>query len=248
MREKLRTIIRAADVVYTALYDGICGKHPGVHPWHFQWLALRELNRDVRAVLPTLEGRVLDLGCGQQPYRNHLSAAEAYVGCDIADAPGVDVVISPGERLPFEDGAFDAVFSSQVFEHIADLGFTIGEIRRVLKAGGALVVSVPFMFQLHGAPHDYRRLSEFGAAQTLEGFRVTELRREGAIGSTLSVLLLGWINVQMNANVLTWGLKALLLPLWVPFCLAVNLAGLLLDLLDGTDSFYHNVLLVARKN
>lgn len=41
--------------------------------------------------------------------------------------------------------------------------------------------------------------------------------------------------------------KALLLPLWMPFCLAVNLLALAADRLDRTGAFYSNVLLVFRK-
>jgi SAM-dependent methyltransferase len=45
--------------------------------------------------------------------------------------------------LPFCDGVFDAVICSEVLEHIADNRAAIGELVRVLKPGGNLVVSVP---------------------------------------------------------------------------------------------------------
>jgi SAM-dependent methyltransferase len=40
--------------------------------------------------------------------------------------------------LPFEDGAFDAVFSVAAFEHILDLGRALAEMHRVLRPGGIL--------------------------------------------------------------------------------------------------------------
>lgn len=248
MRDTLKGTIKAAFQAYIAIYDALCGPPPWVRPWHFQWHALRELNRDLTRTLPRLRGRVLDLGCGRKPYASLLAAAQQHIGCDIVDGPKVDVLIAPEQPLPFADNAFDAVFSSQVFEHVADLDFTLREIRRVLKPEGLLVVSVPFLYQVHGIPHDYRRLSEYGATQLLKGFSMQALYKQGAIGSTLAMLLLGWINTQLGSNVLTWACKALLLPLWIPFCLIVNLIGLLMDTLDTTGGFYHNLLFVARRD
>ncbi|MGE4552059.1 MAG: methyltransferase domain-containing protein [Desulfovibrionaceae bacterium] len=247
MRETIKSLCRSIFGLYPVVYRALCGRHPDLYPWHFLWLALRDLNRDLRAVLPTLQGRVLDLGCGHQPYRGLFTRADAYTGCDVTEQPGVDVVITPDGPLPFPDGSFDAALSTQVFEHVADLDHTVGELRRILAPGGRLVVSVPFIFQVHGAPHDYRRLTEYGAVQALPGFEVEEVRRQGAIGSSLAVLLLSWMDTQLGANVYSWTVKCLLLPVWIPFCLLVNLAGLGLDLLDSTRCSYHNLLLVARK-
>lgn len=46
-------------------------------------------------------------------------------------------------RIPFADGRFDVVLSNQVFEHVEPLGELLGEIRRVLKPGGALLAIFP---------------------------------------------------------------------------------------------------------
>lgn len=48
-----------------------------------------------------------------------------------------------GRNIPFGDGTFDAVFSSNVLEHIPDLAHSLAEIRRVLKAGGVAVHILP---------------------------------------------------------------------------------------------------------
>ena len=44
--------------------------------------------------------------------------------------------VGVGEALPYEDGSFDAVVCVDVLEHVADLAQVVGEIARVLKAGG----------------------------------------------------------------------------------------------------------------
>ncbi|MBM3717623.1 MAG: class I SAM-dependent methyltransferase [Actinobacteria bacterium] len=46
-------------------------------------------------------------------------------------------------RLPFDDGAFDCVVTSEVLEHIQDDVSAIAELHRVLKPGGRLGVTVP---------------------------------------------------------------------------------------------------------
>jgi len=247
LRQSARNIIRIVGNLHGVLHSAICGAHPSVYPWHFQWHALTNLNRDLGELLPTLSGRVLDLGCGRKPYRQLFHSATTYTGCDIIDAPGVDVVIRPGEALPFPDSSFDVVFSTQVFEHVANLQQTIAEIRRVLAPGGQVVVSVPFIFQVHGLPHDYRRLSEFGIAQALDGFHITTVRREGAIGGTLATLFLGWIDTQLDANIVLWCLKIVFMPVWILLAFCTNALGFALDFIDTTDVFYNNILAIAQK-
>ena len=117
---------------YRVFYEWLCGRHPGTRPWHFQWLPdvlmLRSLNRH----LPALTGRVLDVGCGEQPYKGILRSAEQYVGVDIEDNGKTDVVVE-SQRWPFMDKSFDAVLMNQVMEYLCDPGQTISEIRRVLR-------------------------------------------------------------------------------------------------------------------
>jgi SAM-dependent methyltransferase len=102
--------------------------------------------------------RVLDLGCGEGRHVHALAlmAGVAVVGLD-ADGPslakavagldslGADGAFIRGDayRLPFDDGAFDAVLCCEVLEHLADVDGALGEIVRVLKPGGRLAVSVP---------------------------------------------------------------------------------------------------------
>lgn len=102
-------------------------------------------------------GRVLDLGCGPYPYfLLHTDFAEKY-GLDKAfdDAQskalldqGIAVTqfdVENDATIPFENAFFDAVVMLAVFEHITPgrLGTVVGEIRRVLKPGGAYVLTTP---------------------------------------------------------------------------------------------------------
>lgn len=94
-----------------------------------------------RAVEYLPGGRLLDLGSGTG------AAAPIFVGREVValdPVPGMlalsrieNRVVGVGERLPFADGAFDAVFSAYVFRNLDSVERTLEEIARVLRPGGA---------------------------------------------------------------------------------------------------------------
>jgi SAM-dependent methyltransferase len=233
---------------YSRAYNLICGEQPNLRPWHFQWLAVKDLYADLRRVLPQLKGRVLDVGCGEKPYEAWLERADQCIGIDVVAGARVDALIAPGERWPVEDASIDAVLCTQVLEHVAGLDKTLEEVDRVLKPGGRFVVTVPFVYNEHGAPEDFRRFSVHGLTQLLtERYEVVQLKRQGGIGSTLGLLALNWIEVQMGLYKPTRLVKGALLPIWVALCGVVNGLGWLMDKVDRTEAFYSNVLIIAEK-
>ena len=238
------TIGVAADRAYATL----CGSHPYLRPWHFQWLPTKDLYADLRRVLPGLEGRVLDVGCGDKPYERWFAKARGYVGVDVSPGARVDHVIERAVPWPFPDESFDVVLCTQVLEHVSDLAHVLHELDRVLRPGGTLVVTVPFAYNEHGVPHDYRRFTAWEVRRMFgERFEVLELKRQGGVGSTVGALCLNWVESAAARHRGLRLAKTLLLPAWIPVCALVNLAGALLDALDRTDAYYGNVLLQARK-
>jgi SAM-dependent methyltransferase len=99
--------------------------------------------------------RVLDLGCGTGRFVAALRDAGAdAVGVELAEtalrrarlnAPGADLrLVEPDGSLPLEHGSVDLVWCSEVLEHVADTEHVLLEVRRVLRPGGRLLVTVPF--------------------------------------------------------------------------------------------------------
>jgi demethylmenaquinone methyltransferase/2-methoxy-6-polyprenyl-1,4-benzoquinol methylase len=85
-------------------------------------------------------GRVLDLGAGTGAANSILEPREI-VALDPAPEMislngAVGRVVAVGERLPFEDASFDAVFSAYVFRNLDSVDDTMAEVARVLKPGG----------------------------------------------------------------------------------------------------------------
>jgi SAM-dependent methyltransferase len=110
------------------------------------WLVLRERRRIFDrwlAQLPSRELDVLDVGGRIQPYRPLIAdRLRRYIAVDLRFTPLVDVV-AQAEQLPLSSARFDLVICTQVLEYVAQPSVVLGEIHRVLRPGGALLLSVP---------------------------------------------------------------------------------------------------------
>ena len=86
----------------------------------------------ITAGLKDLDGvSVLDVGCGEQPYRALLGPSRIYVGIDVEARHPETLAIEPGRPWPVE-GPFDVVLCTQVIEHVVDIRKFCKEIDRVL--------------------------------------------------------------------------------------------------------------------
>jgi SAM-dependent methyltransferase len=112
-------------------------------------LRLRFLRREV-----AIGERVLDLGSGGGEFTAALAASGAIaVGAEVASAaierarkrhPSLEFTLVPIDGpLPFDDGSFDAVWASEVIEHVADTARWLSEVRRVLAPRGKVLLTTP---------------------------------------------------------------------------------------------------------
>ena len=91
-------------------------------------------------------GRVLDVGCGPQPWPTHFRAhapGTRFVGIDplAGDTPAEYAVIRGlGEYLPFADDTFDQVVFATSLDHMLDTVAALREARRVCRDGGAVLI------------------------------------------------------------------------------------------------------------
>ena len=112
--------------------------------WH-HFLRLRDL-RQVLAEVP-LDGvkRVLELGAGDGVQTAALRTVfDEVVPMDLAPSGVVDgLVVADAADLPFVDGYFDLVFSSNVLEHVERLDESLAEMKRVLAPVGIMIHSMP---------------------------------------------------------------------------------------------------------
>jgi ubiquinone/menaquinone biosynthesis C-methylase UbiE len=112
------------------------------------WWRYRRIARAFDAACSIAEhlrqgGKVLDVGCGNGFIAHHLKAlGHGVVGVDLAITPEAPICYSNfnGRDLPFDDASFDAVLFSFVLHHSQNITRLLAEGRRVLRAGGRIVV------------------------------------------------------------------------------------------------------------
>jgi SAM-dependent methyltransferase len=159
----------------------------------------------LRALRPGL--RVLDLGCGDGRFSAEIAGAGAdVIGADVAQTaidrararvPQVEFVrVEIDGALPFDDGAFELVWASEVIEHVSDTARWLSEVRRVLVPRGVLALTTPSHGRLRVVLGGIERFSEplgdhlhlysrRSLIATLEGFGFGDLDVRAVAGPPL---------------------------------------------------------------
>lgn len=189
-------------------------------------LALRSC---VTALRDFARGHLADFGCGKVPYFGIYRELTTQVTC--VDWPGslhetshIDVYADLNEPTGIADASFDTILSSSVLEHIWRHDVIWREMARTLKPGGHLILTVPFVYALHEAPHDYFRWTRFALEKACEEVGLEIVRNEPYGGGVdvladLTVRALGAINPALAgfvgrgvARMLSGGLARRLSP------------------------------------
>lgn len=129
------------------------------------------------------KGKLVDLGCGNVPfysaYKDHIT------GNTCVDWPNtlhknqyLDVECDLNQPLPLPDCYFDTIIISEVLEHIANPELVWAEMKRILKPGGRILLSVPFLYKIHEAPFDFFRYTEFALRNFAEKNKLNVLELE----------------------------------------------------------------------
>jgi SAM-dependent methyltransferase len=139
-------------------------------------------------------GCILDVGGGanQELYQNNF---KEYISINI-DPEVKSTYTMDSNYMDFADEKFDAVICMQVLEHVQTPQKTLSEIYRVLKQKGTLIISVPFLVEVHNFPGDYWRFSISGIEQILKecGFKNIQAYSWGNKQSVIAYLKYkGWI-------------------------------------------------------
>jgi SAM-dependent methyltransferase len=131
--------------------------------------------------------RVLDAGCGHGPLMADLRERGAdVVGFDLSPAmvgiarerlgSDADVRVADlSEPLPYDDDEFDVVTCSLALHYVQDWAPALAELRRVLKPGGQLVISIihPFVYAFCYQDQDYFALTRYSEDHEHDGASFT---------------------------------------------------------------------------
>jgi len=144
------------------------------------------------------KGRLIDIGCGDMPFKQCLpDGVVQYDTLDMeARTEGVTYIASAMDMRIIADNTYDSAICFEVLEHVPNPFVAVAEINRILNDQGVLIISVPHMWPIHEAPHDYLRFTCFGIKHILEEnhFEVLEIQTSGGIltylGHNISTVIL----------------------------------------------------------
>jgi ubiquinone/menaquinone biosynthesis C-methylase UbiE len=219
------------------------------HPYYFIRNGLKD---NIQKNASHMSGKLLDFGCGSKPYKSLFNVSE-YIGVDFEneghphDNEQIDIFYD-GKSLPFPEKYFDSILCSEVFEHVFNLDEVLGELNRVLKKDGKILVTCPFVWNEHEVPYDYARYTRFALNDILSkrGFEVIEYSKAGNFVTTIAQLIeLYFFNtykgIWQKFFLFRWFYK-------ISFFLLPNVIGLLLNkFLPKNQTLYLNNILVAKK-
>jgi hypothetical protein len=180
---------------------------------------VQAVNAWVRETLPTYvaalaDGAALDVGCGEQPFRTLIeSYGRRYVGMDVVQNSSRTVdILSTLEDAPSPAARFPLILCTEVLEHVGDIDAAFAGLRRLAAPGGAVVVTVPFVFPLHMQPFDYRRLTPYGLERlaTTHGFQVESSAQLGRLTDVLATLISDCSILPLSRSLLVKAKVALL--------------------------------------
>jgi ubiquinone/menaquinone biosynthesis C-methylase UbiE len=126
---------------------------------------------------------VLDLGVGPAQFKSLIQKEfPNTIGIDFLAFPEADVVSDLNNPLPFKNDAFDLIIASNILEHLPNTREMLTECFRVLKPGGAIMGTVPFLARVHQKPYDFFRFTYYMLDKYLydSGFRNIEVNSLGS--------------------------------------------------------------------
>ena len=163
----------------------------------------------LRVLSPRLaasEGTLLDIGCGDMPYRPLVSSAsrvKTYIGLDLKGSgySRPDLYWN-GRHIPLKTGSVDCAIAIEVLEHCTSPQLVLREAIRVLKPGGAFFCTTPFLWPLHSVPHDEFRYTPFSISRLLGrvGFEQINVNALGGWDASLAQMIGLWVRRRPMAE------------------------------------------------
>lgn len=243
----------------TPVFRQLTGLMKPLHktPFHPQSLVWSKNSRLVKYLQRIGKNKVvLDIGCFDKWPLAHLDPSCTYIGLDYFETATQWYKSAPDTygdalHLPIENNAADVVLLLDVLEHLGDHHQSLREVNRVLKAGGTLIMQVPFLYPLHDEPRDFVRLTEYGFRELAHryGFQVEVCHPLGHPLETAALLS----NLALSKAALNWlragSPAAVLVLLLPPLVLLNNLLSRLLGRFSQADHFMpYSYQIVFRKN
>jgi len=208
----------------------------------------------LRSVMKHFKGEVLDVGCGQSPYKFLLNKDNTiYYGIDISESDrfkynNPKITSFNGEDIPFGDEKFDGLICTEVLEHVEHYQRLIDEMHRVMKTGATGIITVPWSTRYHYIPWDFFRYTPSSLKTMFAKFSEAKITHRGTDVTVMANKVIVMF-IRNLMPVVAW--KWVLTPLWLLLTPILGLAILMGHLSVwfglGTDEDPLGYTIVVRK-
>ena len=216
------------------------------------YIHLYFLMKDIKEAIENFAtGNLLDLGCGNKPYKEWYDLkTTSSVGCDaIQSTENVVDDICLASKLPYDNNTFDSILSTQVLEHVFEQQQMINESYRVLKPNGHIILTVPFVWELHEEPYDFFRLTKHGLKQMFEsaGYEITYIKANGGKWAAMFQMMINTVYSTFKYKTIKAKLLKILF-LELQFTYLINQFAIWIDKRHRDEWWTLNYIVVAKKN
>lgn len=161
------------------------------------------IDHALNAVSSQFSGAVLDLGGKKNKKRGMFRPPEnsvqkwVYLNLDLQESPDA---VGSAESIPYKDSSFDWIVCTEVLEYVSDPSKMISEMHRVLKTSGKVFLTAPFLYQIHGKPHDLQRFTneKLKSLFLKSGFAIEVIEPQGHFFLVLADFIRAWLASIQN--------------------------------------------------
>lgn len=160
------------------------------------WTANHCLEKSISTLLMSISSEtVIDVGCGTKPYKKYI-AHKYYFGIEIPggshpeDKKDCDVFYN-GNEFPFKENSIDLIVITQVLEHVEKPWDIIFKLSKLLKKDGYILISVPFVSNLHEIPYDYFRFTPYSLIKMMNNnaLKAVTIKKSCGLFGTIGFLI-----------------------------------------------------------
>lgn len=195
-----------------------------------------------------LKGNILDFGGGSKPYQSLFGKSQNYFSIEVMSNKEnlkSDIYYN-GCNLPFANNVFESILCTEVFEHVENLDEIIIELYRVLRPGGRMIVTTPFICIEHEMPYDFRRFSINGLSNLMKKNNFKILISKKLLNNTH--VFFQTINFYICQTFLKKKNKYLKIVIYFFLIGPINFLSLVLSfLLPKADEMYFGTAMVVEK-
>lgn len=143
-----------------------------------------------------INSSIIDVGAGDSPYREIFIKKYKYIATDFAETDcheykNIDYICT-ADNIHVGNKSFDSIICTEVLEHVSNPEEVIKEFSRIIKPGGQLFITTPFIIKLHEIPYDYLRYTPYYLNKILQDndFEVKKIYYRGGLITSISQILL----------------------------------------------------------